>query len=32
MTGIAVMFIVAAGVIWLAPKPARSIEPGAGGH
>lgn len=32
MTGIAVMFIVAAGIIWLAPKPSRTIEPGAGGH
>lgn len=32
MTGIAVMFFIAAPVIWLAPKPTRSIEPGAGGH
>lgn len=32
MTGIAVMFIAAAGIIWLAPRPTRSIEPGAGGH
>jgi DHA2 family multidrug resistance protein len=32
MTGIALMFIVAASIIWLAPKPTRTIEPGAGGH
>ncbi|PAS98817.1 MAG: MFS transporter [Candidatus Dactylopiibacterium carminicum] len=32
MTAIAVMFIGAAAIIWLAPKPGRSVEPGAGGH
>jgi MFS transporter, DHA2 family, multidrug resistance protein len=32
MTGIAFMFVVAATIIWLAPKPTRTIEPGAGGH
>ena len=32
MTGIAAMFIVAAAIIWVAPRPARAIEPGAGGH
>jgi DHA2 family multidrug resistance protein len=32
MTGIAIMFIVASAIIWLAPKPTRTIEPGAGGH
>jgi DHA2 family multidrug resistance protein len=32
MMGVAVMFIVAATIIWLAPKPTRTIEPGAGGH
>ena len=32
MTGIAAMFIIAAAIIWVAPKPARVIEPGAGGH
>lgn len=32
MIGIAVMFIIAAAIIWLAPKPTRAIEPGAGGH
>lgn len=32
MTGIAVMFFIAAAIIWIAPKPARAIEPGAGGH
>ncbi len=32
MTGIAVMFFIAAAIIWIAPKPTRSIEPGAGGH
>ncbi|MGV0958263.1 MAG: DHA2 family efflux MFS transporter permease subunit [Limnohabitans sp.] len=32
MTGIAVMFLFAAAIIWLAPKPSRSVEPGAGGH
>jgi DHA2 family multidrug resistance protein len=32
MTGIAVMlFLAAAAIIWLAPKPTRSIEPGARG-
>jgi DHA2 family multidrug resistance protein len=32
MTAIAVMFIVAASIIWMAPKPVRTIGPGAGGH
>jgi DHA2 family multidrug resistance protein len=32
MMGIAVAFLVAASVIWLAPKPSRVVEPGAGGH
>jgi len=32
MTGIAVMFIVAAAIIWMAPKPARAVDPAAGGH
>lgn len=32
MTGIAVMFFIAAAIIWIAPKPTRTIEPGAGGH
>jgi DHA2 family multidrug resistance protein len=32
MMGIAVAFLVAASVIWLAPKPTRVVEPGAGGH
>ena len=32
MMGIAVMFFFAAAIIWLAPKPTRTIEPGAGGH
>jgi len=32
MTAIAVMFILAAAIIWMAPKPARAITPGAGGH
>lgn len=32
MRVIGVLFILAAAVIWLAPKPARAIEPGAGGH
>jgi len=32
MTGIAAMFIVAAAIIWMAPKPARAIDPAAGGH
>ena len=26
------LFLLAAAVIWLAPKPGRVIEPGAGGH
>jgi DHA2 family multidrug resistance protein len=32
MMVIGVAFIVAASVIWLAPKPTRVVEPGAGGH
>lgn len=32
MTLIGVAFLLAASVIWLAPKPARVVEPGAGGH
>ncbi|UCV05121.1 DHA2 family efflux MFS transporter permease subunit [Dechloromonas denitrificans] len=32
MTVIGVAFLVAASVIWLAPKPTRVVEPGAGGH
>lgn len=32
MTGVAVMFFIAAAIIWIAPKPTRVIEPGAGGH
>lgn len=32
MLTIGIAFICAAMVIWLAPKPARVVEPGAGGH
>ena len=32
MTGVAAMFFVAAAIIWIAPKPTRTIEPGASGH
>jgi MFS transporter, DHA2 family, multidrug resistance protein len=32
MMAIGVIFIFAAMIIWLAPRPARSIDPGAGGH
>ncbi|MFT4173055.1 MAG: DHA2 family efflux MFS transporter permease subunit [Rhodocyclaceae bacterium] len=32
MWAIGVAFLVAASVIWLAPKPTRVVEPGAGGH
>lgn len=32
MLAIGIAFLVAASVIWLAPKPARVVEPGAGGH
>lgn len=32
MAIIGIVFILAASVIWLAPKPTRTIEPGAGGH
>jgi DHA2 family multidrug resistance protein len=32
MTVVGVMFLVAASLIWLAPRPARTVEPGAGGH
>jgi len=32
MSAIGFIFIVAATIIWLAPKPTRTVEPGAGGH
>ena len=32
MFTIAICFVVGACVIWLAPKPTRVVEPGAGGH
>lgn len=32
MTVIGLIFIAAASIIWLAPKPLRKVEPGAGGH
>ncbi|OJW49976.1 MAG: MFS transporter [Candidatus Accumulibacter sp. 66-26] len=32
MTVIGVAFLIAASAIWLAPKPSRVVEPGAGGH
>jgi DHA2 family multidrug resistance protein len=32
MMAIGIVFILAASVIWLAPKPTRVVEPGAGGH
>lgn len=32
MTVIGFIFIFAAMIIWLAPKPTRTVEPGAGGH
>ncbi len=32
MAAVGLAFIVAASVIWLAPKPTRAVEPGAGGH
>ncbi len=32
MTVIGVAFLIAASVIWLAPKPSRVVESGAGGH
>ncbi|MBD7961122.1 DHA2 family efflux MFS transporter permease subunit [Comamonas avium] len=32
MTVIAICFVLAASVIWLAPKPQRVVAPGAGGH
>lgn len=32
MTLIGVAFLLAASVIWLAPKPTRVVDPGAGGH
>jgi DHA2 family multidrug resistance protein len=32
MWAIGIAFIVAATVIWLAPKPARVVDPSAGGH
>jgi DHA2 family multidrug resistance protein len=32
MTVIGLIFVAAAAIIWLAPKPSRVVEPGAGGH
>lgn len=32
MTIIGVVFVFAAAIIWLAPRPTRTVEPGAGGH
>jgi len=32
MMAIGVIFIFAATIIWLAPRPKRTVEPGAGGH
>ncbi|KVP98411.1 multidrug resistance protein B [Burkholderia ubonensis] len=32
MVGIGIAFLVAAFVIWLAPRPTRAVDPGAGGH
>jgi len=32
MSAIGFIFIIAATIIWLAPKPTRAVEPGAGGH
>ena len=32
MTAISVIFLFAAAIIWLAPKPSRTVESGAGGH
>ncbi|MBN8443691.1 MAG: DHA2 family efflux MFS transporter permease subunit [Thauera sp.] len=32
MWAIGIAFILAASVIWLAPRPGRVVEPGAGGH
>lgn len=32
MVGIGVAFVIAASVIWLAPRPSRVVEAGAGGH
>lgn len=32
MTAIGLLFLLAAAVIWLAPKPGRILEPGAGRH
>jgi MFS transporter, DHA2 family, multidrug resistance protein len=32
MTVIGLIFVAAATIIWLAPKPTRVVEPGAGGH
>lgn len=32
MMAIGIIFVFAASIIWLAPKPKRTIEPGAGGH
>ena len=32
MIGIGIAFVIAASVIWLAPRPSRVVEAGAGGH
>lgn len=29
---VAIVFVLAASVIWLAPKPTRAVDPAAGGH
>ena len=32
MTTVGIVFLVAASVIWLAPKPTRVVDAAAGGH
>jgi MFS transporter, DHA2 family, multidrug resistance protein len=32
MWALGIAFIIAASVIWLAPKPTRAVDPAAGGH
>lgn len=32
MAVIGIVFILAAAIVWLAPKPTHSVDPAAGGH
>lgn len=32
MAIVGIVFILVASIVWLAPKPTRTVEPGAGGN